>query len=255
MSQSLEERLNYHPDPRCPRGSDRAVDARLALIQAKVDVRGKIVLDLGCSGGLFSFALAKFARKVIAVDGDREVIERNRTIQREMGVQNLEFHYAQIEGDLIRSFGPVDVTLFLSVYHHMLTVSGAYDWNADVTRSVAAEVIRAIHGMTTVLVFEMGYPDEGYEWCARLPDFGKDWDTFVIETIFQGCFDRVEACQPNVPSSWINRAIVSRLGRPYKPDSWILQKVKSFYNSDPRDRRKVYIGSRETCGRSSDREP
>lgn len=253
MSQSLQERLSYHPDPRCAGGSDRAVDARLNLIQTKVDFRDKVVLDLGCSGGMFSFALSRIAKKVIAVDGDREVIERNRIIQKELGITNLEFLHARIDADFIKSLGPVDVTLFLSVFHHLLAVSDAYDWNAGVTRSDAAEVIQAIHDATRVLVFEIGYPNEGYEWCARLPDYGKDWNRFVLDAIFQGRYKLVETLQPDIRLSWINRTIISRLGTPYQEDGLWLQRLKSAFRFDPRDLRKIYVGVRgdETSTSSS----
>lgn len=244
MTQSLAERLNYHPDPRNPSRSDRLVQPRLEFITSKVDLSDKVVLDLGCSGGLFSFELAKRARKVIAVDGDREIIARNQAIQKELGVMNLEFIHARIDAAFIRSLPPVDVTLLLSVYHHMLTSSEAYDWNAGATRQSAAEIIEAIHERTGAFVFEVGYPNEGYEWCGRLPDFGTDWDGWVLRTIFQGRYASVEVHRPSVRMGWVNQALVSRLSRPYREDSRMIQRIKSLTRFDARNFRKLYLGTK-----------
>jgi len=244
MTLPLEQRLNYHPDPRNPSASDRMVQARLDLITDKVDFTGKVVLDLGCSGGGFSFELARLAKKVIAVDADAEIISRNRAIQQELGRGNLEFICARIDADLIRRIGPVDVTLLLSVYHHMLTRSEAYDWNAAMAPWSAAEILNAIHANTHVFVFEMGYPNEGYEWCKRLPDFGQDWDDYVLRTVFQGRYASVEVHRPAVRVCWFNRYIISRLSRPYREDPWVVQKVKSLMKFDARNFRKIYIGAK-----------
>ena len=242
MTQSLEERLGYHPDPRQPGRGHRPTEPRLDLIKSKVDFRDRKVLDLGCSGGFFSFELAKIARQVIAVDGDAEVIERNKAIQRDLGITNIEFVHASIDADLVHRVGPVDVTLLLSVYHHMLTRSAAYDWNADATTRASGDVIDAIADETQVFIFEIGLPNEGYEWCARLPDFGPDWAEYVRRTIFRGRFGKVEAVRPRTRMSWINRQLVSKLSRPYKEDGIFVQRIKSALRYESRDFRTVYFG-------------
>ena len=244
MTQSLEERLGYHPDPRHVGRGDRPTEPRLAAIQSKIDFRDKTVLDLGCSGGFFSFALSKLAKRVIAVDGDAEVIERNRAIQRDLRITNIEFRHANIDAALVRSVAPVDVTLLLSVYHHMLTRSAAYDWNSAATAQGSGDVIDAIGESTKTFVFEIGWPNEGYEWCARLPDFGSDWDAYIRRTIFRGRFPAVEAVGPRSGMSWINRHLVSKLSRPYREDGMLVQRIKSALRYESRDFRTLYFGTK-----------
>lgn len=247
MTQTLRERLNYHPDPRCPPASDRKVSARVELIQKKVDVTNKVVLDLGCSGGIFSFALARRAKRVIAIDGDAEIIERNRAIKNDLNLANVEFVHAAIDSGLIESIGRVDVTLFLSVYHHMLAVSEAYDWNAGCTHEAASQLIDTINNATNVLCFEVGYPNEGYEWCTRLPPYGDDWDKYVVDNIFKGAYRSIELLDPPTKVGWLNRHFVSRISEPYREDSALVQRVKGFFGYDPRDLRKLYIGRKRGC--------
>jgi SAM-dependent methyltransferase len=248
MTQSLAERLRYHPDPRTPEQADRRTQPRVELIRDKVDCAGKVVVDLGCSGGLFSFELAKVAKRVIAVDGDAEVIARNLRIQRELGITNIEFIHSPIDAALIRRLGPVDVVLMLSVFHHILTQSAAYGWNEGATQRTASDIIDAVGEAASVLVFEIGYPNEGYEWCERLPDFGSDWDDYVRRTIFRDRFASVEVHEPRAPIAWFNRRIVSRLSRPYREDGRFVQRIKSALRFDPRDLRRVYIGRKAPAG-------
>jgi SAM-dependent methyltransferase len=242
MTQSLYERLSYHPDPRTSSGSHRKVDARFNFIRRKVDLQDKVVLDLGCSGGSFSFAAAQTARHVIAIDGDPEIIARNKEIQNELGVKNIEFHHHIIESATIDQVGLVDVTLLLSVYHHMITASQAYDWNTCNTSDEADLAIEAINRNTETLCFEIGYPDEGYEWCERLPNFGADWDDYVREHVFRGAYRSVDIGPAPTPVSWFAKGILSKLSTPYRRDVVLIQKLKSLFRFDARDLRKIYIG-------------
>ena len=65
MQNTSRDRFDYHPDPEKilsghhRGGSLRRVDARKGAILNLVDMNGKTLLDLGCSGGYFGFSLAK----------------------------------------------------------------------------------------------------------------------------------------------------------------------------------------------------
>jgi len=246
MTQPLQQRANYHPDPRVRGGSDRKVFSRLDRIKSKIDFKDKVVLDLGCSGGFFAFELAKTAKKVIAIDADSEIIERNRNIQNELELNNVEFVCAPITAETILKIGKVDITLFLSVFHHMLALSEAYDWNNGMNPQAADSVIAAVNGVTDTLVFEIGYPNEGYEWCERLPHYGPDWDTFVINHIFQDRYQSVEASAPVLELNWLTRHLLSRLSTPYKRDTRLIQIIKQLFRYDSRDLRKIYFGQKVT---------
>lgn len=234
--------MQYHPDPRRTDASDRKVMTRFDHIRARVDFKDKTVLDLGCSGGFFSFNLAQEARMIYAIDGDLEIIRRNMEIQLDLGIKNIEFIHGVISKELIESIGPVDVTLFLSVYHHMLSLSDAYEWNDGMNSHTTDAVINAISSITDTLVFEIGDPNEGYEWCARLPRHDANWDAYVFDNVFRGRYKAVEVSTPPFKMNRVLRYIASSLSTPYKEDTWLIGKIKRLLGFDPRDSRKIYIG-------------
>lgn len=244
MSQPLLQRLNYHPDPRYLAIADRKVAARLDLIKSKVDFKNKVVLDLGCSGGFFSFSLTKEAKKIIAIDGDPEIIERNKKIRKDLAIENIEFIQGTISRELIDNLEKIDVTLFLSVYHHMLAISDAYDWNQYLDANSRDAFIDALNCKTDVLIFEIGYPNEGYEWCNRLPSYEPNWDEYVKQSVFRGKYKNVEVDLPSIKINWFNKNIVSKLSTPYKEDSYFIEKIKALFRFDARDLRRIYFGKK-----------
>jgi len=244
MTQPIEQRLNYHPDPRDELMSDRKVMSRLSFILSKVDFKDKVVLDLGCSGGFFSFEIAKVAKKVIAVDGDKEIISRNKILQNELGIKNIEFICSNISVDTIESVGEVDTTLFLSVFHHMLTASDAYDWNQGVDTNDLSKMLSTLNEQTSNLVFEIGEVNEGYEWCERMPKESLDSKKFVLEEVFRNAYQEVEDYNRLEDISFFNIHIISKLGRAFKRDSRLISILKRAFQFDARDFRKIYIGTK-----------
>jgi len=244
MTQPIDQRVSYHPDPRTATKSDRKVMSRLAFITSKVDFKDKVVLDLGCSGGFFAFEIAKVAKKVIAVDGDPEIISRNKVLQKELGRSNIEFICAKISADTIKRVGEVDITLFLSVFHHMLTVSDAYDWNHGVNSDDISEVLSALNQYTSNLVFEIGEVNEGYEWCERMPKETIDIKKFVLKEVFKDAYLDVNVYNRSEDINFFNLYIVSKLGRAFKRDSRIISIIKRVFQFDARDFRKIYIGKK-----------
>lgn len=61
------------------------------------------VLDLFCGLGNFTLALAKRARHVAGVEGDRVLVERARGNARRNGIRNAEFHVADLSQPVDRS--------------------------------------------------------------------------------------------------------------------------------------------------------
>jgi len=243
MNNPRIQKVNYHPDVRLSSTqSSRKVQARLRILQSKLDFKNKVIWDLGCNGGFFSFSLAAQAKKIIAVDGDLELIEHNKMIQRELGISNIEFIHAPITTDLIDGLERADITLFLAVFHHMMTVSSVYDWNQGVTTDSASQLMDCINRCSNTLVFEIGYPNEGCDWCEKLPDYGHDWDDYVINNIFRGCYQSVEAVMPAIRLNWCKKRIGSQLSVPYKEDSLFIRRIKRVLGFDARDLRKIYFG-------------
>ncbi len=217
MAQPLAVSLDYHPTHRSrPWHGGRRVENRLRAITGAVDFDGKSILDLGCNGGYFSFAVAAAAERVVAVDGEAELIRLNQAKQAELGITNIDFQHALITPEFIDNMPNFDIILFLSVFHHMLCASQAHDWNTQSERSNAMEVIRKLRGKSKILVFEMGYPWEGYDWSANLPPM-EDPCVWVKDNIFGADF-AVEILQPphSTPDRHANdQAPITR--RPYSP--------------------------------------
>ncbi len=77
-----------------------------ALVSGE-DLRGKTVLDVGCSTGSATFRLATVAGRVVGLDVDPGALERARWEAERYGVKNVEF----VEGDATAvdyaRFGPL----------------------------------------------------------------------------------------------------------------------------------------------------
>lgn len=245
MATSLEERFGYHPDPcgAASNGSRRRVDSRCRLIMDQVDFTGRRVLDLGCNGGYFGFALAGVAGGYLGVDADSALIARNREAARRCDLATLEFHAAPITPDLIRGLGRFDVALFLSVFHHILAGSAAYDWNRRVEFD-PLELVAALHDTAGVLVFETGYPDEGFEWCARLPAMLPTPRAWVEHKLREAGFARVRT----IPASAyhgafdpLKRRVARALGYARHPRPLSGKIASRLLRVDPRDGRDLFV--------------
>ena len=242
MSQTTTDRLNYHGTHRdnvlCR--SSRLVRHRLESIRSHLDFRGKSVLDLGCSGGYFSLNIASEAKQVLGVDGDAEVIRQNVALASEKGIRNVKFLEASLTRQFISDLPEYDIVLFLSVFHHMLGASDAYDWNSESLRSEAFDTLGEIRKKARVLVFEMGYPDEGYDWSTKLPPMVPDPVSWIIANIFGEDFS-VQVISPP--------ALRGPLGSARR---WLLDKQESgglrwrilrrIFHVDVRDKRHLFIG-------------
>jgi len=247
MTRRVEDPLGYHPVPhkRLWRRGQRRVEKRLTAILRHADLRNKSVLDLGCSGGYFSFSLSRIARYVLAIDADAEIIRRNQKIAAEYGYGNITFLHANITAELVESMPWFDVTLFLSVYHHMLTASQAYDWNKANTSDDVLGTMTAIRAKTQVLIFEMGYPDEGQEWCERLPEMAPTPREWIIQNIFASDFDRVQVVPaPDYEGLWggVKKTVAQRrIGI-----SLIARVLRRLFSIDARDGRDIFIGTKDS---------
>lgn len=245
MPVTLHERLRYHPDPtrRGALRSKRRVDGRCRLIRERVDLSGKRVVDLGCSGGYFGFEWATTVSSYLGVDADSALIERNRDAARQQSLVNLEFRHAVISPSFVRSLGRIDVALFLSVFHHILAASQAYEWN----RSFAFDpfgLLPALQERVDVLVFETGYPDEGFEWCQRLPRMVPTPRAWVEERLREAGFPYVEI----VPSSAyrgftdaLRRSVALGLGYSKHPRPLSGRVASRILRVDPRDGRDLFV--------------
>lgn len=77
--------------------NDRMIARTLELLDAQPDDR---VLDLFCGLGNFTLPLARVARDVVGVEGDVGLVARARDNARGNGIDNVEFHAADLAQDL-----------------------------------------------------------------------------------------------------------------------------------------------------------
>ena len=254
MPVNLDERLRYHPQPgdrerTHAKGkvwgtrSKRRVDGRCRLIEEHVDLSGKRVVDLGCSGGYFGFEWADTVASYIGVDADDVVIERNRSVAQQLAATNLEFRRSAITPSFIRSLDQVDVALLLSVFHHILTASRAYDWNRSAEFD-PFDLLRALQERVDVLVFETGYPDEGFEWCERLPPMAptpRAWVERVLRDAGFGYVEVIAASNYHGSTDRLRRYIAQTLGYAKHPRPLGGQIASRLLGVDSRDNRDLFV--------------
>ncbi len=244
MTTTVSERFSYHPEPgaRADRGG-RRVESRRDAIAARMDLKGKSMVDFGCSGGYFGFAWASELSRYLGIDGDGALIERNAKAAAERGLTHLEFRHDTVTPELVRALPKADVGLFLSVFHHILAVSSAYAWNAP-TAFDPWEIVRAMRERLDVLVFEIGYPTEGFEWCARLPPMRPDPRSWVTERLKEVGFRYVEVIPSREiygPASVVRRVVAEKSGIVARPRALVSRALQRVVRHDPRDDRDIFI--------------
>jgi 23S rRNA (uracil1939-C5)-methyltransferase len=117
--------------------NEALVSRALELLDLSAD---SSVLDLYCGLGNFTLPLAKVARTVVGVEGDRLLVERARHNARRNGIENAEFHVA----DLSQAVAPAMAPWMKGSFTHVLI---------DPPRAGAREILPAIAalGPRTVL--------------------------------------------------------------------------------------------------------
>ncbi len=138
--------------------SNRAMCRATLLVEevlARVDFRGKSVLDLACNCGFWSshYALAG-ASKVLGVEGRQQHVkqaelywERNGFLARDK-YEFLEGNIADPRAwEAIRSRGAVDVTLCAGILYHIKNYAEVLGWAAELTREVMIVDTRVQDGL------------------------------------------------------------------------------------------------------------
>jgi len=244
---SPEARERYHPavsDDGTFIGGERDYEGRLSIIQGEVDFHGRRVLDLGCSGGFFSFALAGTADRVVGVDADRHIIEKNRLAARRIGADNLEFRVGTIGPELFGALPDFDVVLCMSVMHHLIAQSNTYAWDRPMDAERTEQVLAGIRDLGNVLVFEMGHVDEGFDWCGQLNEEVRDPERWILERVFGPEFETVRRLRGPGYATWPLRRWPG-LRRLLLPSS-VGRKALDIMGVDVRDLRDIYIGSKRS---------
>jgi SAM-dependent methyltransferase len=108
---------------------ERAVDAHgasprlLALLHAE-GLAGRRVLDVGCGWGRLSLVLARHARHVTGLDRDQALVLEARRRAAAAGLDNVEFHAADVDREEYAPFAPDLVTAHLFCSDAMVERAG-----------------------------------------------------------------------------------------------------------------------------------
>ncbi len=125
------------------------------------------VADLACGEGYLTLEAAGWAKRVIAIDRDPEVLQRARTLARKRGITNVTWKRGDIEQLPIEA-ASVDVALLSQALHQA----------ADPARAVA-EAERILRPGGRLLVLELRPHDQA--WVKK--QLGDQWLGFADEAI------------------------------------------------------------------------
>lgn len=210
---------------------------RLQAMREHYDFSGARVLDLGCGPGHFALQLAPAAASVLAVDGDAEKVEHGRAIAAQLGLTNIRFECATISAELVAGLGAHDVTLLLSVLHHVINDRGPYAWNDPVSGiDTAVELLGAIRSTSDALFFEMGNveamtgPPERWIPEHLLRPAGYQSITVIPPPAFRGAMGQVRRA--------IHRTLPGRIKAGHSRLSHALARAASY---DLRDHRHLFL--------------
>ena len=248
MTTSVKDRLQYHPDPRVSAtgkagASGRRVDNRRVAIEGSVPVAGQSVIDFGCSGGYFGFAWSTKLSSYLGVDGDAAVIARNQAAADELRLPHLRFVHGNLTPSFVRGLPAADIGIFLSVFHHVLASSSAYDWNRT-NDFDPFELLVAMREKVGTLVFETGYPDEGMDWCSRLPPMLPTPRRWVEQTLLNAgfsCVTCLSARSIHGDAGHVRSLLGRKLGVVEHAQRLSSRIAQRFLRYDPRDDRDVFV--------------
>ncbi len=108
------------------------------------------VADLGCGDGYLTIETARWARRVVAVDRSREVLDRARELAARRGVRNIRWKRGELEA-LPLDGESVDVALLSQALHH-----------AEDARRALAEAVRILRPGGRVLVLDLRSHDQAW---------------------------------------------------------------------------------------------
>jgi len=120
------------------------------------------VADIGCGEGYLTIEVARWAKRVIAIDRSRDVLRRARQLAKRRRAANIVWRRGEIERVPITD-GSVDLALLSQALHH-----------ADSPAAALAEAVRVVVAGGRVLVLDLRAHDEA--WVKRR--LGDRWKGF-----------------------------------------------------------------------------
>ncbi len=175
--------MSYHPNYfKSDKISNRKdCSKRLKKIRERVTY-GSLV-DIGCSGGFYSFGLQNVCDSILAFDIVSELIESCKKIQQEHRT-SIDFRVGDVDNmlEIIEENAPWENILYMSIHHHIVRQFGF---------EKATEILTRLSKSCFKMFFDMGQKNEGckeHEWWRILPDADNQvqWltDYLISNTIF-----------------------------------------------------------------------
>lgn len=144
------------------------------------------VADLGCGEGYLTLEVARWARRVIAVDRSASVLDRARAVARRSGVSNVDWKRGEIER-LPLDDASVDVALLSQALHH-----------AEAPARALAEAFRVLVDGGRVLVLDLAAHEQ--EWVRdRLGDRWTGFDPAALDAMMRDVGLQDVTVQPVLP--------------------------------------------------------
>lgn len=133
----------------------RAIESELGGIEGSA-------LDVGCNTGFFTFQMARRGLFCLGVESEGLPYHICNLIKEVGEFSNTAFIRATVDENFCRILPTVDVTLFLSVFHHVVRESGL---------EKATDLMNTLMERTrSVLFFESGQSNEpNVSWAKHLP--------------------------------------------------------------------------------------
>lgn len=134
-------------------------------------------LDIGCNVGFFTFQMERKGFFVIGVEGERLPYHVCNLVKEIGEFNNAVFVRAVVDQDFCTKLPIVDVTIFLSVFHHIVR-----RWGMGVSTALLRELMRRT---TKVLFFETGQSNEtNTSWASCLPPMTPDPKSWIENYLF-----------------------------------------------------------------------
>jgi SAM-dependent methyltransferase len=131
------------------------------------------VADLGCGEGYLTIEMARFARRVIAVDRSRAVLARAQDLARRRRLKNIQWKRGDIENLPLRD-ASVDLALLSQALHH-----------ADDPPRALSEAVRIVRPGGRVLVLDLRSHEQA--WVReRLDDRWLGFDDKELAALLEG---------------------------------------------------------------------
>lgn len=150
---------------------DDSTMKRWRAIENELKGREGSALDIGCNMGFFTFQMARQGFFCLGVESEALPYHICNLIKEVCEFNNAVFMKATVDENFCRILPTVDITFFLSVFHHVVRQSGLKE---------ATGLMTALMQRTrSVLFFETGQSNEpNVSWAKHLPPMNpspREW--------------------------------------------------------------------------------